>query len=172
MPSFTEVEWQEGARQINECEYIFVHTVHEIEELTLELIIVEAKARAPILVPRGEGELEQLLVGGRPISSDATCRFFRLVFDRRNMVSYMVLNETYGRYPEPPEKFVGRLFRTFSRSALLEFTKRTTHACDEHPGPLQHYEIACLNHVVDVICTRPPRIAADHRGLMGAAIIN
>jgi hypothetical protein len=42
---------------------------------------------------------------------------------------------------------------------LLEFTKRTTRASDEYPGVLQHYEIACQDHVVDVICTGPPRIA-------------
>jgi hypothetical protein len=44
---------------------------------------------------------------------------------------------------------------------LLEFTKKTTYAGDEHPGVLQHYEIACLNHVVDVICTGPPRISSS-----------
>jgi hypothetical protein len=37
--------------------------------------------------------------------------------------------------------------------------KRTTYASDENPGVLQHYEIARLNHVVDVICTGPPKIA-------------
>jgi hypothetical protein len=74
------------------------------------------------------------------------------------MVSYTVLNESYGRYPESPEQFSGKLFRVFVWSHLLEFTKRTTYASDEHPGVLQHYEIACLNHVVDVISTGPPRI--------------
>jgi len=159
VPAFADLDWQEGARQIDECQYLFVHTLGEIEELTLELIVVEAKPQAPILVPRDAGEIEKLLVGGRPIRSDATCRFFRLVFDQRHMVSYSVLNETYGRYPKDPEQFIGRLFRTFSSSHLLEFTQRTTYVSDENPGKLQHYEVACLNHVVDVICTGPPRIA-------------
>jgi hypothetical protein len=74
------------------------------------------------------------------------------------MVSYTVLNESYGVYPEEPEKFVGKLFRAFSWSHRLEFTKRTTIASEFYPGPLQHYEIACLNHIVDVITTRPPRV--------------
>jgi len=69
------------------------------------------------------------------------------------MVSYTVLNESYGTYPEPPEQFSGKLFRVFEWSHLLEFTKKTTCASDEYPGVLQHYEIACLNHVIDVICT-------------------
>ena len=75
------------------------------------------------------------------------------------MVSYTVLNESYGTYPEPPEQFSGKLFRVFEWSHLLEFTKKTTCASDEYSGVLQHYEIACLNHVIDVICTGPPRIS-------------
>jgi hypothetical protein len=64
----------------------------------------------------------------------------------------------YGIYPREPEKFVGKLFRVFSWSHLLEFTKRATVASEFYPGPLGHYEIACQNHVVDVISTAPPRI--------------
>lgn len=153
-----ELEWEDGARQINECEYLYIDSVRELEELTIELIVTEAKVQAQILVPRDESPVEQLRLGARPIERDATCRSFRLIFDQRHMVSYTVLNESYGRYPESPEQFAGKLFRVFSWSHLLEFTKRTTDAPDEHPGVLQHYEIACLNHVVDVICTGPPMI--------------
>ena len=153
-----ETRWEDGARRINECEYLYIDSIRELEELTLEVIVTEAKLQAQILVPRDESPVEQLRLGGRPIERDGTCRSFRLIFDQRHMVSYTVLNESYGRYPEPPEQFAGKLFRVFSWSHLLEFTKRTTYASDEHPGVLQHYEIACLNHVVDVICTGPPRI--------------
>ena len=146
------------ARQINDCEYLFAQSIREIEELALEVIITEAKAQAEILVPRDSSEVEQLRLGGRPIETDSTCRIFRLIFERRHMVSYTVLNESFGMYPEPPE-FTGNLFRIFSRSRLLDFTKQTTYASDEYPGGvLQHYEIACLNHVIDVICTAPPKI--------------
>ena len=156
---FSDVEWSEGARELNDCDNLFARGIREIEELTLELILAEAKPQAQILSPRGEGPVEALLVGGRPIESDATCRSFRLIFERMNMVSYTVLNESYGAYPEAPEEFSGKLFRVFSRSHFLEFIKRTTCASDEYPGVLQHYQIACLNHVVDVICTGPPSIA-------------
>jgi hypothetical protein len=39
----TEVPWEEGARLINECTYLFAKEIREIEELTLGLTIVEAK---------------------------------------------------------------------------------------------------------------------------------
>src|ERR1700690_898033 len=155
----TDVEWREAAAQIDDCEYLFVHSIREIEELTLELTITEAKPQTQVLAPRDASDLEQLRAGSWPIETDETCRSFRLVFDRSRMVSYTVLNESYGKYPESPEQFTGKLFRVFSWSHLMEFTKRTSYASNEYPGMLQHYEIACLNHVVDVICTGPPRIA-------------
>ena len=154
-----EPQWEDGARQINECDYLFIDSIRELEELTLELIVTEAKPQAQIFVARDESPVEQLKFGAKPIESDVTCRSFRLIFDRKHMVSYTVLNESYGKYPEPPEQFAGKLFRVFSWSHLLECTRKNTYASDAYPGVLHHYEIACLNHVVDVICTGPPRIA-------------
>ena len=156
-----QLDWPDGSHQINDCKYLFAIRIREIEELTLEVTLTEAKLQAEITAPRDESEVAQLLVGGRPIEPDATCRVFRVVFDRTNMVSYSVLNESYGRYPEPPEQFTGKLLRVFSWSHLLEFIRGTTYASNEHPGVLQHYQIACLNHVVDVICTAPPTISSD-----------
>lgn len=74
------------------------------------------------------------------------------------MVSYTVQNETYCKYPKPPEAFEGKLFRIFSQSNLLDFTKRTTNATDEWPGILHHFQVASLNHVLDVIATARPKI--------------
>jgi len=115
-PELEAMEWKEGARQINECEYLFLRSIRESEELTLELTVMEAKPQAQILVPRDGSPLEEVRVGGRPIESDMTCRIFRLIFDGNHMVSYTVLNECYGIYPEAPEAFTGKLFRVFSWS--------------------------------------------------------
>jgi hypothetical protein len=108
-----ELEWEDGARQINDCEYLYIDSIRELQ--------------AQILVPRDKRPVEQMRLGAKSIERDVTCRRFRLIFDRKHMVSYTVLNESYGRYPESPEH--------------------------------RHYEIACLNHVVDVISAGPPRIA-------------
>jgi len=154
-----EVPWEEGASLINDCTYLFAADIREIEELTLGLTIVEAKAQAPISTGEATGPFASLKVGGRPIKEDETCRLFQLLFDRNHMISYTVLNESYGKYPELPEVFTGKLFRVFSHSHLLEFTEQTTYASGGYPGVLMHFEIACLNHVIDVICTAPPTIA-------------
>ncbi len=41
------VEWQEGARQIDDCKYLFVHGIREIEELTLSVIVTEPNPPVP-----------------------------------------------------------------------------------------------------------------------------
>jgi hypothetical protein len=158
-----EVHWEEGARLINKCDYLFATDVREIEELTLGLTIVEAKLQAPTEATKVTGPLASLIVGSRPIEEDNTCSLFQLLFDRNHMISYTVLNESYGKYPEPPEAFTGKLFRIFLHSHLLGFTERTTYASGGYPAALMHFQIACLNHVIDVICTAPPKIAVGKR---------
>jgi hypothetical protein len=156
---FIEAERQEGAKAIDACEYIFLNGVREISELTLELILSEAKALAAAPRTPKNPELAKLFSDARPIETDHTCRQFRIVFERRHMVYYSVLNESYGQYPDESEEFVGKVLRVFSRSKLLDFIKTTTVASDDYPGVLQHYELVCLNHVVDIICTAPPEIS-------------
>jgi hypothetical protein len=137
-----------------------VHEIHPIQELALGLVINEAKTQGRERTARENASpIEKILSGCRPIEEDRSCRVFEVLFEQNAMISYAVLNESYGKYPEPPEEFTGKLFRIFSNSHLLEFTRKTTYACDEYPGVLRHYEIACLNHVIDVIATKPPRIA-------------
>lgn len=80
MPS--ERESERGPRQIDECQYPFVESIPEIEELTLELTVTEAKVQDRALLPGYGSAVGQLRLGARAIESDETCRFFRLIFDR------------------------------------------------------------------------------------------
>jgi hypothetical protein len=155
---FEEVDWQHGSEQINDCKYLYMRAVEEIEELTLKVELHEAKLGDPMDMTRELRPWENLLTESRPIEVNQTCRAFQLIFERDYMISYTVLNESYGKYSEQPEMFTGKLLRVFSWSHLLEFTRRTTYAGNELTGPLQHYEAACLNQILDVICTRRPRI--------------
>lgn len=110
------------------------------------------------LLPGALPEVAALYAKSNPIKSDDGCRLFEIIYDYP--ISYTVLNETYSRYPKAPEAFTGKYFRVFSWSYLLEWTSKTTYVCEDHPGPLppQHHEIACLNHVVDVITTKEPEM--------------
>ena len=156
-----EVDWQLGIAEIDLCEYLFLADIREVEELSLYLRGEEAKVQAarPRIQSVSGSVLDELLDKARPIETDLSCKAFELLFERDHMIYYSVLNESYGRYPESPEEFTGKLFRTFSHSHLLDYIRRTTNASESWPGPYQHYQIACLNHVAEIISTAPPRIA-------------
>jgi hypothetical protein len=157
--AMVELLWTVAAGEINDCENLLVEAIGEREELTLAVVLTEAKPQTPITSFSSEDPLGELRLGGRPIQPDDTCRRFELVFDRQDIVSYTVLNESFGKYPELPEVFEGKLFRIFSHSHLLEFTRSITNPVWELQGDLKHYQIACLNHVVDVISTGTPKIS-------------
>jgi len=158
-------DWKEVARQIDECKYLYMRGLHEPRDNKIRFLVEEAGLQAPRPSPQdaGLGSVAALLKHARPIGSDSSSRLFEIVYDE--YISFTVSNETYGKYPEPPELFTGNLFRIFSWSYLLEMTRKTSYAGDEHPGPgpLEHHEIACLNHVIDVITTRPPTITIIDR---------
>ena len=122
-------------------------------------MINEAKAQAPITTAPDNTAVGKLLVGGRPVESDHTCRMFRVVVHAPNLVYDGVLNESYGRYPEPPEEFTGKRFRSLSRSHLRDFIENATHASDEYPGTLMHFQIVSEMHVVDLITTAHPSVS-------------
>jgi len=144
---------------MGECNYLYLRWVGEPEEFRLRLVVEEARIQDRLAVARPDlPELSSILDRARPIESDESCRLFEIIYDQP--ISYTVLNESYGRYPEPPEVFTGKLFREFSWSFLLEMTRKTTYVSEDHPGPLppQHHSIVCLNHVIDVITTREPEV--------------
>ena len=77
-----EVEWEEGARQIDDCTYLFAENISEIEELTLGLVVVEARVQNRAYSPVDDSPLEKIKAGGKPIETDPSCRVFELLFDR------------------------------------------------------------------------------------------
>lgn len=172
-----EVDYEEGSRQLNDCLSLHLQSIREVEALALEVVVLEAKPQAHaitaqearLIAAKSGSPLERILVGARMVEPDATCRLFRLIFGRQ-LVLYTVLNESYGTYPRPPEQFSGKLFRTYSWSHLLEFTRQTTCASDEYPGVLQHYAAVCEHHVVDVICTARPTIFLGNGALAKAVV--
>ena len=155
---------------MNECTYLLATDVGEVEELTLALTIVEAKAQAPITTTYGTAPLSRLKIGSSPIAEDETCRLFQLLFDGNHMISYTVLNKSCGKDPESSEVFTAKHFRTFSHSHLLESTERNICTSGDDPGAPMHFQIACLNQVIDVICTAPPKIAVSTEKAASATV--
>jgi hypothetical protein len=161
----SDEHWRDVARQIDECRYLYMRGLHEPRDNKIRFLVEEAGLQAPRPVPgdAAPGSVAALFEDAQPIESDSSSRLFEIVYEE--YISYTVSNESYSKYPEPPEVFTGNLFRIYSCSHLLEMTRKTTYAGDEHPGPgpLEHHQIPCLNHVIDVITTRPPRMAVIDR---------
>jgi hypothetical protein len=72
-----EGPWEDGAKQIDDCQYLFAVDVRELEELTLRLTLVEAKAQAP-LTAEDDSVYGVLSDGARPIQQIQPVAFLRL----------------------------------------------------------------------------------------------
>ena len=87
------------------------------------------------------------LSGVPSIITDDSCYAYEVVFN--SYVAYSVRNESY-TFQDKSEEFTGHLFRLYSKSRFLDYVRVATFATDEYPGKLNHYEMVCENHIVDV----------------------
>ena len=73
-------------------------------------------------------------------------------------VAYCVLNESFASPPNDEDVYTGKSFRIYSKSGFRQYISRSTFATEEYPGPMQHYEVCCQDHVINVISTQPPTV--------------
>lgn len=138
--------------QINQHGYIYLIEVGEPEVNVIRIVIEEAKVN---------DEAEDIDLGAakitdvHPIISDRTCHSYEIIFG--SYIAYAVLNESYASVDES-EKFTGRYFRVYSQSRFLDYIRVATFASEDYPGEFTHYEIACLDHVVEVVSVSEPKI--------------
>jgi hypothetical protein len=98
---------------------------------------------------------ESIIRDVREIESDATCHVFELMWP--TYVAYSVRNESFVSNDEA-EKWEGKLFGLYSKSHFLDYAKKGTFAGEEYPGPLKHWGIKCLNHIIDIISHVEPKV--------------
>lgn len=138
---------------IDDCKWIFLRFIGEPEGCSLRLVIEEAKADGPpedIEISPG-----RVITGTVPIESDPTCREFELVWP--SYVSYSVRNESFCTLDEE-EMWEGRLLRRYAKSHFLDHVAKSTFAGDDYPGPLHHWGVNGLNHIVDVVSVDEPLV--------------
>lgn len=75
----------------------------------------------------------------------------------RSYGAYSVRNESFADWDQYEQARSGRL-SIREKSAYLDFVAASTMASDFHPGPFRHWELVCLNHVVDVVSCVEPEI--------------
>lgn len=55
-------------------------------------------------------------------------------------------------------RYTGRYFRIDSQSRFPDYVGVATFASDDYPGKATHYEIACLDHIVEVLSAEEPKV--------------
>lgn len=141
------------AAQLDSCRYLYLRDLGEPLENSLRLVVQEADASGASPAAQCEGVVAS---DYRVIASNEMSRTFELRW--HNYVAYSVRNESFAQDGRP-DVYSGRLLRTFSNSAFLDYVNSSTFASSDFPGPLTHIGVACLNHVVDVVAVGPPTIS-------------
>ncbi|HEY1602366.1 MAG TPA: hypothetical protein VGG64_22380 [Pirellulales bacterium] len=138
--------------EIDSCRYLYLRAVDEPEELRLRVVVDEARATGS---PEDLGVAGNVVSGYGPIVSDVGCRSFELIW--ASYVAYSVRNESFCCL-DKAEAWTGRLLCKYSKSHFLNYVKQATIARDDYPGPVHHWGVNCLNHIVDVASIVEPTV--------------
>ncbi len=137
---------------LNDCRSLFLTDIQETGFNSLTVIVSEG-------VPAGDAEAIE--VGGvvipncTRIEPTDQSRVFELAW--KSYVGYAVLNESFASVDDA-EQFEGKRFRVYSKSHFLDYMSQATFACKEHPGPTQHYSVACEDHIIEVLSVAAPTL--------------
>ena len=138
--------------EINDCRYLFLTEISELGRDGLRLRVEEGR-------PAGEAEDirvgASIISGGTRIDVTNDSRIFEIFW--ASYVAYSVLNESFALV-DAAEVYEGVRLRLYSKSHFADYLSKATFACNEYPGPTQHYEVACEDHMVNVISIASPLV--------------
>jgi hypothetical protein len=140
--------------EIGSQRYLYLTNITEPEENSLRLVIEAAHTNGP------EHPIDPSLPSlgnATSIIADETTPAWEVVF--HGYVAFVVFDESYALPAHEDEVWSGaNLFRTYSKSRFFDYVRSCSFADDDHPGALRHYEIICLNHVVNIVTWYDPEI--------------
>jgi hypothetical protein len=143
---------------LDSVQYLYLRVLLEPRDNALRIVVQEAicNREKPVKSdPDVSPELNALRSGAFPIESTANCKTFMVEW--KHYVAYLVTEEcvgSCGSYDD--EIYTGRLFRTYTQSHFLD---HLAHDTGGHFEPLEHHKLICLNHLIDVVATKPPTIS-------------
>lgn len=138
--------------QINREEWVYFREISEPNINVLRIVIEGAKTSSETYdIDMGEAKIADV----HPIVSDESCEAYEIIFG--SYIAYAVLNESYASIDET-EVSTGKYFRVYSKSRFLDYLRAASFATDDYPGKSTHYEIACLDHIVEVVSIDEPQI--------------
>lgn len=96
------------------------------------------------------------IYNGHPIEIDKTSQVINIEFD--SYVSYSVSDESF-HFVNQEDEFIGNSVRLFTKSTYLDFVSNGTLAQDIYSyKELMHYQIVCLDHIIDIVSFDKPSI--------------
>lgn len=124
----------------------FLLSLEEPEVNELRIVLIEAASEPHGPTPIGYGH---------EITTVSTAHYEVFWGD---YIAYAVRNERYARAraddaPETPQ------LRERPGSPFLDYIGAATTAGDLHAGALSHWELVCLDHVIDVVSATPPMVS-------------
>jgi hypothetical protein len=141
-------------------EWFSLYSMREPRDNELEIIIeVVAPNQSKMgYLPdalKDRSELAFLAKESCPIEPIAGRRKYRLYW--KHYAAYLVTEEVVGSCGnQDGESYEGVRVRRYSKSSFLDHLARDTGA---HRGPLIHYKMTCLNHLIDVASVDPVEIS-------------
>ncbi len=124
----------------------FLLEIGEPEDNVLRLVVAEARTGEPMDVVNS--------ISAAPILPATDVDPIELTWT--DYVAYAVLNESFTT--GDPNVTSRSMLERRPTSAFLDYVAQDTFASPDYPGPFEHWEFVCLNHVVNVAAMRAPEI--------------
>jgi hypothetical protein len=154
----------EARDRLNDCQYLYLETFGRgARGLDLCVELIEARSQ-PAIEAAGNDIVENILGPRSPIMPDESSARFTLVFE--NYLAFSIINESYAqgdgeRSAEAPAGKTAKRIDTYAKSHFRDYVSAVTFATDAFPGPQRHFEISCLDHILNVICRDNPTITVS-----------
>lgn len=140
--------------------YIYLHSLLEPRTNSLRIFIERCTVSEQ---SEDIGIGEHIFRDAFPIEIDEELPIIQIDFD--SYVSYSIINESF-TVLDDYEIFEGNSFRVFKKSRYLDFINKGTIVTDVFPeDPFVHYELACLDHIIDVVSFDEPIVTEIKREL-------
>jgi len=133
---------------LNLVKYLYLRELTEPRDNSLRIVVQEAISNPPL--PKLSEPAGKVVHISRIESTD-TCRTFELTWKR--YVAYLVTEEVVGSRHHEDEIYTGKLFRTYTKSRFLDYMAQNTGG---HMNPVLHFQLLCLNHLIDVAAYDEP----------------
>jgi hypothetical protein len=134
--------------QLNSHNYLYLDSLIDKGELKIELTISEASSECWDGETKDLDDLTELHKA--ELFKKRLCKKYKITFE--NYICYSMINESLTIWDDY-EQFEGNLFRIYSKSRFLDYTKVAVYMFiveNTQEDKVKHFGILCLNNIIDI----------------------